>query len=127
MPDEDDEEPLNLFAKNAIRQSSIIPHLLRAKDGEQREHYLNALRATLSSNVRVYYEEGLRVYYERDPSMVGYPFGKAISFSAVYIEEVLPDGSANVSKSLLGSHKLARTTEPQAPSVWDVIQGDEYD
>lgn len=85
------------------------------------------LRGTLPPRVRVFYDQGLRVYFDRNPSFTVSTLGKALSFCAVYIEEVLPDGSANVIKSLYGPSKLDRTTEPRPPSIWDVIQGDEYD
>lgn len=120
------DEDFKLVSEKAQRQTSIVRNLLRA-EGDERGRLLDLLRETLPPTVRVYYDQGLRVYCDKNPSLTVSTLGKGLSFAAVYIEEVLPDGSANVVKSLYGPSKLDQTTEPSPPSIWDVIQGDEYD
>lgn len=128
MPDEDDEtQPL--VAQRALTQGSIIPRLLRAETQERRDFYLDALRAVLPPKVRVYYSSGLHVYYDHDPSRKEgvYPFGRFLSHAATHIEEVMPNGGAHIRKGVFGPLKIPHCTEPKPPSIWDVLQGDEYD
>jgi len=99
--------------------AGIVGLFLRTEG--DRSFLLGQIQGRLPSWIRVYDDNGLKVYVDK----VLTPLPTVISFAAIYIEQVNPDGSATVLKGGLGPTTLAKNTEPKILSALDRILGDE--